>query len=315
MGYMRVLVTGSNGLIGSALCKGLMPLGFEVLGIDNNLATIHPSYGDILDERNLFQLVDQVDGVIHLAAVSRVIWGEKNPKLCWKVNVEGTKNVVKAALTSRKQPWLIYASSREVYGQQDFCPVNESADLKPVNIYGQSKIEAEKIIHEASNKGLKTSIVRFSNVYGSVLDHHDRVIPAFCKAAAQGAPIRVDGSGNIFDFTYIEDVIQGLLSLVHLITVSSSSIPTVHLTSGKPTSLGQAAEIARRTSHHNIQIQEAPSRSFDVSKFWGDTTRARKILNWNPCVTIEEGIQRLTRQYQLFLQSFSTMNGRQTNLQ
>lgn len=296
---MRILITGSKGLIGSALKHALMLVGIDVIGIDIRANETEPECGDILDKEHVVSLVNRVNGVVHLAAVSRVIDGEKNPSLCWETNVDGTENVLDAALSAYEKPWVIYASSREVYGQPKDFPVTEAAPLIPVNIYGKSKYAAEKAVEIASNKGLITSIVRFSNVFGSVHDHADRVIPAFCLASAEGLPIRVDGSHNLFDFTYLEDVVQGLLSLIHLLSHAKNSLPSLHFTSGRPVSLGDIAAIAQKTSFHSIEIVEAPSRSFDVSQFWGDPSLARELLNWRACVSVEDGMTRLINQYRL----------------
>ena len=297
---MKLLITGSAGLIGSALSTSLSKLGIEVIGIDIVLEPQHENYGDILDYNRVSEAASQVDGIIHLAAVSRVIFGEKNPKLCWETNVEGTKQVLEAALESAKKPWVLYASSREVYGQQELLPVKETASLIPVNIYGESKIAAEKVVEEAVKRGLKGAIIRFSNVFGSVHDHHDRVIPAFCAAAAHGLNIRVDGRDNLFDFTFIDDVVQGVLSYIYALNSSRTQLPPIHLTTGYAASLGEVAFYAQEASMYDIEVIEAPSRSFDVSKFSGDTSRAKDLLKWEACVHIREGINRLITQYRLF---------------
>lgn len=297
---MRILITGSKGLIGSALKHALRLLNIDVVGVDIRSDKEDPEYGDILNKETLFPMVDEVDGVVHLAAVSRVIDGEKNPELCWLTNVQGTGNIIEAAHMSDKKPWILYASSREVYGQPKDFPVTESAPLIPVNIYGKSKHAAEKLMERACQLGLIASIVRFSNVFGSVHDHSDRVIPAFCRAAAEGTNIRVDGNDNIFDFTYLEDVVQGVLSLIRLLSQKKAPLPPIHLTSGNAVSLRQVAEIAQSASHYPIQIIEGVPRSFDVSRFWGDTSRAQEILNWKACVSVEEGMHRLINQYRIF---------------
>lgn len=297
---MRILITGVKGLIGTSLKHALRLLNIEVIGIDIRSDQQDPEYGNILNRELLFQLADSVDGIVHLAATSRVIDGEKNPDLCWETNVGGTRNIVETALSCDHKPWVLYASSREVYGQPQAFPVNESASLEPMNIYGKSKHAAEQIVQNANQSKLTTAIVRFSNVFGSVHDYPDRVMPAFCRAAAEGSNIRVDGDQNLFDFTYLDDVTQGLLSLIHLLICKGKSLPPIHLTSGMATSLGQAAKIAQQASHYPIQIVEGPSRSFDVSRFWGDTSRAREILHWKACVGMEEGMHRLINQYRIF---------------
>lgn len=297
---MRILVTGSQGLIGSALSHALSLLGISVHKIDCKVEPTHIDYGDILDEQLLSSRIEQVDGIVHLAAVSRVVFGEKNPDLCWKTNVDGTRNVLEAALASVKRPWVIYASSREVYGQQKHLPVKETASLNPVNIYGESKMEAEKQVQKASEKGLRTAILRFSNVYGSVHDHADRVVPAFCLAAVEGKEIRVEGKDHLFDFTYIDDVIQGILSLIHRLILNDDLLPPIHLTTGYASSLATIATIAKQACYYPLSIIEKAPRSFDVATFRGDPRRAASILNWTASVRIEVGMQRLINQYRLY---------------
>ncbi len=296
---MKVLITGSQGLIGYALSQKLRELGFEVKGMDVAVEPHHSEFGNILDDASVTEGVKDVDGIVHLAAVSRVIFGETHPKLCWKTNVDGTEKLIEAAKNSSKRPWLIYASSREVYGQQKNLPVSESAPLSPVNIYGESKVAAEQAITRWQKQGGRGSIVRLSNVYGSIHDHSDRVIPAFCHAAATGNPIRVDGSDNLFDFTYIDDVIQGLLAHLSLLSSIHEPLPPIHFVSGETTSLGEAARIARDASTFPLEIREAPSRDFDVATFAGDPSRALDLLGWKACVDVKQGMSRLINQYRL----------------
>lgn len=297
---MKILITGSNGLIGSALSASLCSLGIEVLGLDIGVEPHHDDFGDILDDKCVLDKVSQVDGVVHLAAVSRVVFGERNPKHCWAVNVEGTEKILRAALESKNRPWVLFASSREVYGEPDSFPVKETDPLNPINTYGKSKKAAEQAVEDAQQRGLKASTIRFSNVYGSVHDHQDRVIPAFCAAAVRGSNIRVDGKQKLFDFTFIDDVVQGMLSCIDALSESKDPLPPIHLGTGHGVSLGEAAAYAQEVSSFNIQVLEAPSRVFDVSGFVGDPSRAKDLLNWEACVPIKEGIHRLIHQYRLF---------------
>ena len=295
-----ILITGSKGLIGSELSSELVRRGHMVLGLDVAESKESDSYGDILSEENLRQKIHTCDGVIHLAAVSRVIWGEQNPDLCEQVNIDGTQNVLDAALASKKNPWVIYASSREVYGQQTILPVAENAMLQPVNVYGHSKYNAENLVKQYRAKGLNTVITRFSNVYGSVFDHVDRVMPAFCYAAAMGNTLRLEGSQNTFDFTYIDDVVDGIVLLVDkLVAQINQQIADLHFVSGIGTTLQQAAEYACMASGNNCQLQEAPPRNYDVATFYGDPTRAQDILGWRATTDLQTGIAKLVQAFKL----------------
>jgi UDP-glucose 4-epimerase len=116
-----VVVTGSRGLIGTALTAVLTKSGYAVRGLDLRAEDIH--HGDVRERDQVERALDGSVGVVHLAAVSRVIDGERDPDACWRTNVEGTRNVLEAALACARRPWLIYASSREVYGQPPVLPV------------------------------------------------------------------------------------------------------------------------------------------------------------------------------------------------
>jgi len=204
-----ILVTGSEGLIGKKLCLSLEKLGKLVQRFDIKFPKKHKDFGDVLDINCLHARLKNCIGIVHLAAVSRVVWGEKDPDNCWLTNVIGTQNIIRAAQDSPLKPWIVYASSREVYGAQQNLPVEIDAQYAPMNIYARSKVAAEKEILQARKLQLRTAIIRYSSVYGSVSDHKDRVVPAFCRAAVDGVPLRIDGLDNTLDFTHVDDAVKG----------------------------------------------------------------------------------------------------------
>ena len=180
----RILITGSEGLIGSALRASLEARGTQVVGLD--LLGTAREEGDVRSLRRVRDAIAGCLGVVHLAAVSRVVWGERAPGDCWNTNVGGVRNVLEAAHERTPRPWLLFASSREVYGQPRRLPAREDVPLHPVNVYGRSKVEGERLVVGANARGLRAATVRLSNVYGSTRDHADRVIPAFVRAAISG---------------------------------------------------------------------------------------------------------------------------------
>lgn len=289
----RVLITGSMGLIGKALRAELERSGVEVAGFD--CRGEGGERGDVRNPDSLAGAVRGCDGVIHLAAVSRVVWGERDPQTCWSVNVEGTLNVLRACHESTLRPWVIFGSSREVYGEPLHLPVSEDAPLAPVNIYGQSKVAGENLIAEFRATGVVTAIVRFSNVYGRADDHSDRVVPAFVRAAVEGTPLRVDGGGRTFDFTHLDDTVRGVVALSRLLDAGGSPDP-IHLVTGTETSLAELARLAVSTAGTAALTRPGPEREWDVSHFRGNWKRARHLLGWEPRVSIEEGVRMLARE-------------------
>lgn len=293
----KILITGSKGLIGSVLKNQLYLLGFQVKGIDIAYPLNHLEYGDFQDKELLKRLASDCVGIVHLAGVSRVIAGENNPPLCWNSNVEGTRKLLELVKSLHNNPWFIYASSREVYGQPSQLPVKEDASLLPLNVYARSKVAAEELVLNYRKQGLQIAIIRFSNVYGSTNDHPDRVIPAFCKAAALGGTIRIDGGHNIFDFTHIDDVIAGIVKIIDKLQNKCFDLPILHLVSGQGTTLLQAAELAKSVSKKPIKLLHAPSRTFDVNAFYGDPSLASQLLDWKTKISIEEGIAQLVKDF------------------
>lgn len=139
-----IAITGSEGLIGRAVVSAFQTLGYRLRRFDLRLPVGHPGRGNVLDAGAVARLVADCDGVIHLAAVSRVVWGERDPELCWATNVDGLRNVLDATHRQPRRPWVIFASSREVYGQPSVLPASEETPREPVNIYGRSKVMGEE---------------------------------------------------------------------------------------------------------------------------------------------------------------------------
>lgn len=285
----KILVTGSAGLIGSALIQKLRNTGYEVIDCDirsknNPLSFFSEGIQPILEE---------CKGIIHLAAISRVIHGEQYPELCEEVNVSGAKKFLEFYENLPHKPWLIYGSSREVYGNQDNLPVVEDAALNPVNTYAKGKVEIEHRIKKLEKQGFNTVILRFSNVYGGLLDHYDRVIPAFCINALKGNTIRIDGKECVFDFTYIEDVVEGILLAVEkLMSFQQIGLLPVHLTGCRGCNLDELVRIIMDITGSKSPIDYRPPRNFDVSCFYGDFSNAHKLLGWKPKHSLEEGIEK-----------------------
>lgn len=288
----RILITGSSGLIGRALRGALRLRGYETNGLD--LLGLGPEQGDVRDMHRVQESLEGCVGVVHLAAVSRVAIAETDPGLCWSINVDGLRTVVNAAEQASQRPWFIFASSREVYGQSAKFPVSEDSALYPVNIYARSKVEGERQLLMAAQGGMRTAIARLSNVYGSVNDHHNRVVPAFAKAAAIGGIFRVEGAENAFDFTHLDDTASGLLALIERISSNDfHDLLTLQFVTGQMTSLGELARLATSMAREKVEITEMPPRNFDVSQFCGNPQKAFDVLGWSPKVGLPVGLARL----------------------
>lgn len=162
--------------------------------------------GDIRDFAAMKDVMtDDVVGVVHLAAVSRVLWCLENQDDCWDVNERGTEVVLEALVDLNRQDrgkrWFILASSREVYGDVKIFPVLENSEKIPANVYGESKLRAETAVKRVLEKfkgdkaagSLYTIALRLSNVYGGEYDHAERLIPSIVTQALSHQVIQIVG--------------------------------------------------------------------------------------------------------------------------
>lgn len=294
----KILVTGHLGLIGRHLVPKLALMGYQVVGFD-----LADKSGDILNVRLLEQAMQGCHGVIHLAAVSRVVWGQNEPGKCWKTNALASESLLQLAAKSSVKPWVLVSSSREVYGESAQLPVNEDMAKNPLNIYGRAKLYMEQAAFEARAVGVNTAVVRLANVYGCVDDHEDRVLPAFCRNAVLDKPLRVDGFEHLFDFTHVSDTVNGIIRVIELLCAGERNLPAIHLLPGEGTTLKQAAYLAVVSANSSSTINEAASRSYDVCKFIGDPTRAKTLLDWQALILPREGIAMLVKDFEIDLKT------------
>jgi UDP-glucose 4-epimerase len=290
---IKILVTGSDGLVGTRLCSLLERAGNEVVRVDLRPRRKSSLAVDVLDFRSLSSSAAGCAGLIHLAAVSRVVWGETDPERCLRTNVLGTANIAELAASLPTKPWVMFASSREVYGHPRSLPVAESHATAPINVYGRSKLFAEHILRSLQQAGRRAAVVRLSSVYGSADDHHDRVVPAFCRAALANDRLCVNGSNCTFDFTHVDDVAEGIFRMAQMLSSGDALPEPIHLVSGVPTSLHALATLVIRCAISRSAIVEQPPRKYDMSYFVGDPARAEALLGWKVVTTLDKGVARL----------------------
>jgi UDP-glucose 4-epimerase len=299
-----VLVTGANGLIGATLVQALTNAGTEVRVLD--LRAQGEGFGDVRDLASLQPVVAECRGIVHLAAVSRVVDAELSPERCWATNVLGLLNLLSVIRAQRRPPWLVFASSREVYGNQTRLPVAEDAAVQPINTYATSKVIGERLIASAVEQGLRAMTVRFSNVYGRTDDYADRVIPAFVRAALAEQPLHVRGGHQSFDFTQVDDVVRGLAELVQVMNAAVPLPPALHFVGGRPMSLARLALLVKSICNSRSMLIEEPASGLHVSSFVGCGRLAREWLGWSAQTSVETGVAALMRDFQADQRSQAT---------
>src|SRR6266700_373462 len=303
----KILITGGNGFIGSHLAEKLQSRGDSVSLLDmkfnsnTRLLDCEKIRGDIKDYQTVQKVVDGKDIIVHLAAVSRVVWGQQDPYNCWLTNLVGTVNVLEACTKAESRPVLLEASSREVYGEPLYLPVNEGHPKRPKSVYGLTKLCAERACLSYSDRsGLDRSvnhvIMRFSNVYGSERDLPERVIPKFMNKALRGEDITLYGGEQILDFTFIDDTVSGIMKLASASLEGDGSMfgEDFHFVTGRGVSVSELARMIVDLVGSRSKIIHGAANSFEVRKFVGDPTKARTVLGYEPKTRLEEGLKRLS---------------------
>lgn len=304
---MIIGVTGVAGSIGSELQRQLVQQGFSVKGIENRCSHESYFYGDIRSAEAVHNFIQDCDGIIHLAAVSRVATADTNPQETFAINTNATYRLAKAAQSSPKKPWLIFASSKEVYGDQAVPLYQEDLPLRPKSIYGESKKAAEQLLMQNELSSLPKAILRFSNVYGSSVDHTDRLIPSLVYSAIERKSITLHGAKRLFDLIHVQDVASAVLMLIERFSRNRESLPPMNINYGESYSLREIAHTIMNLSTSLPQassslsqlatIKETEHNGNDLNGYCGSIQRASEQLHWLPKVNLREGLQRTIRLY------------------
>jgi len=254
--------------------------------------------GDVRDYSAIKKAVEGKDAVFHFGAVSRVAWGQEDPFTCWMTNQMGTLNLLEACKKSETRPVLFYASSREVYGEPLYLPVDESHPKRPISVYGMSKLSAEKACMSYSrglgNVGSVDHVVfRFSNVYGSERDLPERVIPKFMTKALRGDDITLYGGGQVLDFTFLDDTISGILKAYAACFDGGPNLfgEDFHFVTGRGVSVSDLAAMIVEMVGSSSKIISSGSNTFEVRRFVGNPEKARRMLGYESRVRLEDGLK------------------------
>jgi UDP-glucose 4-epimerase len=286
----KALVTGGAGFIGSHLVDRLLNAGYEqVVVLDNltrgrlsNLAQwqgdprLDVIQGDVRDERIVQELVRGADVVFHLAAQSTVMGAVRDLGYTFSTNVVGTFNVLSSAahLGVRR---VVFASSREVYGEPISLPVDEDAPLLAINSYGASKVAGEAYCRAFRREfGLQSTVLRLANVYGS--RDIGRVIPLWVGNALEGRELTVYGGKQVIDFVCVSDTVEALLRGAELDT----AVPPINVGSGTGTRIVDLARRIARLAEAQGRLNLQPARSVEVTRFIANVERMRQILKLEP---------------------------------
>lgn len=301
---MRVLITGGAGFLGSHLCDRFLAEGHQVIAMDNLITgttrNIEHLAGrdDFLfikhDVTNYIYVEGPLDAVLHFASPASPIDYLELPIQTLKVGALGTHKALGLALA--KQARFLLASTSEVYGDPLQHPQREDywGNVNPIGprgVYDEAKRFAEALTmayHRAH--GVETRIARIFNVYGPRMRLDDgRVVPNFIGQALRGEPLTVYGNGSqTRSFCYVSDLVEGIYRLL-----LSDEIEPVNL--GNPTEMSilDFAHLVNRLTGNKAGIVYEDYRiPNDPQVRQPDISKARRVLNWEPKVSLEEGLEK-----------------------
>ncbi len=307
--HESVVVTGALGFIGYNVCMHLMLKGYNVIGIDNASRgrierkevleenNVIVEIADIRDQKaldNLFREY-QPDSLVHAAALISVEESFEKPILYEEVNSKGTITLTIVANRHGLKK-MIYISSAAVYGDPIRLPVNEDHPVNPLSPYGTSKLSGEFYARTLFEGIEKTVVLRLFNVYGPGQNpEYAGVISRFLERLSQGKPPVIYGSGEqTRDFIHVEDVAHAVEKALE---TRFEEHVVFNIGTGRRTSIRELAELMIELFGLNLKPIHGPPRRGDIMHSYADISRARRMLGWEPKISLEEGLKRLIETY------------------
>jgi UDP-glucose 4-epimerase len=315
----KVMITGGLGFIGSNLAHRLVDYGADVLIVDSLI----PEYGgnlfnvegikdrlriniaDVRDASGMNYLVQGQDYLFNLAGQVSHMDSMSDPYTDLEINCRSQLSLLEACRRNNHQVKIIYASTRQIYGAPDYLPVDEKHLLHPTDVNGINKMAGEWYHILYSNVyGIRATSLRLTNTYGPrQLMKHGRqgFIGWFIRLAIDGQEISVYGDGHqLRDLNYVDDVVEALLLAGAKDAVNGQ---VYNLGGQEPVSLLQIVEmlleLCPEASYRLVPFPPEKKR-IDIGDYYGDYSKIRATLGWEPQVSLKEGLSRTIDYYRKY---------------
>lgn len=310
---MRVLVTGGAGYIGSHAARELVRCGHQVRVFDN-LVNGHSFLsrgfdflqGDLRDAKALVQAVAGVDAVMHFGALASVGESVEHPRRYFQNNVEGTLQLLDAALDAGVQKF-IFSSTAAVYGNPEVVPIREDSPRVPINPYGVSKLLVENALEAYSRAyGVRFIAFRYFNAAGAdasgeigeVHEPETHLIPSLLLAAAGARPeVNIFGDDYptpdgtcIRDYVHVSDLVSAHVGGLDYLAAGGEST-AMNLGTEKGFSVREVIVTTERVTGITLRKKVVPRRPGDPAVLLADPSRARRLLQWTPTRSLETMIE------------------------
>lgn len=295
-------MTGGLGFIGTNLIpKLIQEFNAEIIVLDNfsnnseqlDTSNLQIIRGDIRDKSLVEDAVGEVNGVIHLAAHTRVMDSIETPIVNFETNVVGTLNLLEA-MRKFNVTTLINASTGGAILGDATPPINEDMVAKPTSPYGASKLAIEGYLHAyGASFGLNAISLRFSNIYGPYCRKKKSVVAAFLEHITERNSVTVYGDGTqTRDFLFVDDLVEGIM-----LAIKYGSNNVFQLGSGRGTSINDLISSLKETTGINFKVEYKPFRNGEIKHTFCDISKAKKLINYNPATDLKTGLNKLWEWY------------------
>ena len=315
---MTILITGSAGFIGYHVTKKILNKNIKVIGIDNinNYYDINLKKNrikdlkknkkfffyklDLLNYKKLDNIVKnkKIKIIIHLAAQAGVRYSIKNPRIYFKSNLEGFFNILEISRHNNIKH-LIYASTSSVYGDSKKFPLSEiNRTDQPLSFYAATKKSNEVMAHSYSYiYKLPCTGVRFFTVYGP-FGRPDMALFKFTKNILNNHPIELYNNGNHFrDFTYVDDIVDGIYSLIKKESKKSIPYEIFNIGNGTPKKLLDYLKHIEKNLNKISKTKKLPLQTGDIVKTHSNINKLKKYTGYKPKTNIKIGISKFIEWY------------------
>lgn len=309
----RILVTGGAGFLGSHLCERLLDQGHDVLCVDNYYTGQKSNLKSCLDHERFelmrhdvtFPLYVEVDEIYNLACPASPIHYQRDPVQTTKTSVHGAINML--GLAKRVGAKILQASTSEVYGDPEIHPQPEAywGKVNPIGeraCYDEGKRCAETLFFDYHRQHeLQIKVARIFNTYGPRMHPDDgRVVSNFIVQSLRGEPITIYGDGSqTRSFCFVDDLIEGLIRLMN---TGPECTGPVNIGNPREFTMLELAELVVAKTGNNAGLVHKPLPSDDPRQRQPDISLASDVLEWNPAVPLEEGLERTIEYFRTSLE-------------
>jgi dTDP-glucose 4,6-dehydratase len=306
---MKILVTGSEGFIGSHLVEALVKQGHSVRAFvlynsfnswgwleqlsPEILDAIEVFTGDIRDPFGVKKAMLDCDAVMHLAALIAIPYSYHSPDTYVDTNIKGTLHVVQAARELGIQK-VIHTSTSEVYGTARFVPITEEHPLQGQSPYSATKIAADQLaLSYYYAFGTPVCVMRPFNTYGPRQSARAVIPTIITQIAAGKSQLKLGALHPTRDFNYVQDTVSGFIAMLH----SDKAVgEVINIGSNYEISIGETAQLIAEVMGSSISIETDNVRlrpeNSEVERLWADNQKAQRLLNWKPSYGAREGFKR-----------------------